>query len=213
MRTFMLLKNEHTIALPEEFRDRDIRYPDSLVEHFVRAYSGAGATVFDPFAGYGTTLRVAEILGRAGYGIERDARVCAYARAQLRHPERLIHGTALELAAYPFPALDFSLTSPPYMHRDEPENPLGIRPAMGAAYEEYLQDIAHVYQQLAARMTAGARAVIEVANLKGAQGVTTLAWDIGRTVAAVLDFEGEVVVGWDHYGYGYDHSYCLVFQK
>jgi SAM-dependent methyltransferase len=213
MRTFMLLKNVHTVALPEEFRDRDVRYPDSLVEHFVRAYTGAGAAVFDPFAGYGTTLRVAEALGRAGYGIERDPRVWAYAREQLRHPERLIHGTALELAAHPLPPLDFSLTSPPYMHRDEVESPLGPRPTTGAAYAGYLEDIGGVYRQLAARMRTGAHAVIEVANLKGAQGVTTLAWDIGRAVAAVLHFEGEVVVGWDRYGYGYDHSYCLVFRK
>ena len=32
-------------------------------------------------------------------------------------------------------------------------------------------------------------------------------------VAGVLEFEGEVVVGWDHYNYGYDHSYCLVFRR
>jgi hypothetical protein len=158
-------------------------------------------------------VRVAETLGRAGYGIERDARVWAYARAQLRHPERLIHGSALDLATQPFPPIDFTLTSPPYMRRDELENPLGTRPLTGTAYAGYLDDITEVYRQLAARMSDGARAVIEVANLKGAQGVTTLAWDIGRAVAAVLHFEGEVVVGWDRYGYGYDHSYCLVFRK
>lgn len=213
MKTFMLLENVHAVALPEEFRDDDIRYPDSLVEHFVRAYTEEGDTVFDPFAGYGTTLRVAEALGRSGYGIERDARVWAYASEQLRHPERLIHGSALELSAYPLPTIALALTSPPYMHRDEPNNPLGTHHATRSAYAAYLDDLTLVYRQLAAQMAAGAHAVIEVANLKSAQGVTTLAWDIGRTVAAVLHFEGEIVVGWDNYGYGYDHSYCLVFRK
>ncbi len=47
--------------------------------------------------------------------------------------------------------------------------------------------------------------------MKGPEGVTTLAWDVARELAAVLRFEGEVVIGWDKYGYGYDHSYCLVF--
>jgi len=28
----------------------------------------------------------------------------------------------------------------------------------------------------------------------------------------VLHFEGEVVVCWDRYGYGYEHSYCLVYS-
>ena len=55
--------------------------------------------------------------------------------------------------------------------------------------------------------------MIEVANLKRDGRVTTLAWDLARVVADVLVFEGEVVVGWDHYGYGYDHSYCLVFRR
>ena len=35
--------------------------------------------------------------------------------------------------------------------------------------------------------------------------------DSARTRLSQL--EGEVVVGWDEYGYGYDHSYCLIFTK
>jgi hypothetical protein len=43
--------------------------------------------------------------------------------------------------------------------------------------------------------------------------VTPLAWDVAAAVSQVLRFEGEIVVCWDHYGYGYDHSYCLVFSR
>jgi hypothetical protein len=44
--------------------------------------------------------------------------------------------------------------------------------------------------------------------------VTPLAWDVGRALGAVPPFEGEVVVDWaPTYGYGYDHSYCLVFRQ
>lgn len=57
---------------------------------------------------------------------------------------------------------------------------------------------------------------MEVANLRDAGGrgpVTPLAWDVARAVGEVLRFEGEVVVEWEPtYGYGYDHSYCLVFS-
>ena len=38
-----------------------------------------------------------------------------------------------------------------------------------------------------------------------------LAWDAAHEISQVLRFEGEVVVCWDAYGYGYEHSYCLVF--
>ena len=55
--------------------------------------------------------------------------------------------------------------------------------------------------------------VIEAANLKKRGHVTTLAWAIAREVSKVLHFEGETVIGWDRYGYGYNHSYCLVFSN
>jgi hypothetical protein len=42
----------------------------------------------------------------------------------------------------------------------------------------------------------------------------TLAWDIARALSDVLRFNGEVVSTWqESYGFGYDHSYCLIFQN
>jgi hypothetical protein len=63
------------------------------------------------------------------------------------------------------------------------------------------------------RLKPGGTAVIEAANIKRNGRLTTLAWDIARVVSEVLHFEGEVVIAWDCYGYGYDHSYCLVFTR
>ena len=62
-------------------------------------------------------------------------------------------------------------------------------------------------------MKAGGRLVVEVSNLKHDGRVTTLAWDLGSRLAAVFHFEGETVVAWDQYGYGYDHSYCLLYAN
>ncbi len=99
------------------------------------------------------------------------------------------------------------------MNAADPEDPLAAYSLPGQGYAAYLGGLHAIYAQLAAVLKPGARAVIEVANLKRAGTVTTLAWDIARAVSAVLQFEGEVVVGWDQYGYGYDHSYCLVFRN
>jgi hypothetical protein len=79
-----------------------------------------------------------------------------------------------------------------------------------------------------------------VSNLKADDTVTTLAWDVADVLRddPRLDFQGEVVVGWEDaesgaetdagsetaenaaspnregtFGYGYDHSYCLVFER
>lgn len=52
-------------------------------------------------------------------------------------------------------------------------------------------------------------------------GVTPLAFDGADVVSEVFHFGGEVVVTWEgdgspdrvgSFGYGYDHSYCLVFR-
>lgn len=45
-------------------------FPDELPYRLIRAYSFVGETVLDPFAGSGTTMRIAEKLKRRGIGYE-----------------------------------------------------------------------------------------------------------------------------------------------
>ena len=56
MRTIPRLKNQQQRKLPPEFQHEDVRYTEELVAIFLRQYTRSGDTVFDPFAGYGTTL-------------------------------------------------------------------------------------------------------------------------------------------------------------
>jgi DNA modification methylase len=44
--------------------DDDVAYPEELVAPFVAEFTRPGELVVDPFAGFGTTLVVAERLGR-----------------------------------------------------------------------------------------------------------------------------------------------------
>ncbi len=213
MRTYIELSNAHDEALPERFASDDVRYPPSLVRTFLAEFSKPGDTVLDPFAGFGTTLRVAEALGRHGIGLEFDKDRCAYARTRLQKPDNLLCGDVRQLASYGFPPIDCSITSPPYMHKDDPSDPLAAYTVPGRGYDAYLRDLRDIYQQLAGLMSVGAVAIVEVANLKGANGITPLAWDIAQAIGQVLRFQGEIVVGWTPtYGYGYDHSYCLLFK-
>lgn len=212
MKSYIFLENLHERDLPEEFRHDDVRYAEGLVEYFLQAFTQTGDVVFDPFAGFGTTLFTAEKMGRVAYGIEFDEQRAAYIRSKLRHPERLIHGDSRQLSRYDLPTCAFSMTSPPYMTRDDPDDPLTAYTTRGIGYPAYLATLRHIYAQMKPMLKTGAHVVIEVANLKTDNGVTMLAWDIAREVAQELSFEGEVVVGWDHYGFGYEHSYCLVYQ-
>lgn len=213
MPTYLHLTNTNRRSLPPEFQADDVRYPESLVEHFVEEFTQEGDVVLDPFAGYGTTLLVAEALGRAGYGLEFVERKARYVQGLLQHPERLIHGDARRLTEYGFPPIDLCLTSPPYTNRSDDEDPLSGYAEKGRGYTAYLQGLGGIFAQVAQLLKPSARVVVEIANIKDGSGVTPLAWDVAAEVSKVLHFEGETIICWDRYGYGYDHSYCLVFSK
>jgi hypothetical protein len=104
------------------------------------------------------------------------------------------------------------MTSPPYTHKDDLEDPFTGYSPKAEGYAAYLRGIRDVYEQLRGHMKPAGIVVLEVANLKRGKQVTTLAWDMAREVSQVLHFEGEVVVCWDRYGAGYDRSYCLVYS-
>ena len=69
-----------------------------------------------------------------------------------------------------------------------------------------------MYQTVGALMKQDGVLIIEAANLKRDGEVTTLAWDLGLRLANAFAFVQEIVVAWDRYGYGYDHSYCLIYR-
>jgi DNA modification methylase len=215
MRTYLSLKNQHRRTLPEEFRHDDVRYTEELVEYFLTEFTNSGDTVLDPFMGYGTTLIAGERLNRITYGIEFDERRWRYVQSILQHPERALHGDSTKLHSLELPQIDFSITSPPYMGKHHKENPFTAYSTEGTGYETYLVTLGQIYKQVSSKLKPSSRAVIEVSNLKHDDApLTTLAWDIAREISKVLRFEGEIVVTWENgYGFGYDHSYCLVFAK
>jgi DNA modification methylase len=224
VQTYLRLAHEYEFDLPERF-DGDPRTPASYVEHFLREFTDPGDVVLDPFCGFGTTLRVAERLDREAYGIEYDADVAAFAREQVAHPERVVHGDALDAGSYEeVPAVDCCLTSPPYTVEVMAEDPLTNYDETGRDYGEYLAGLGRVFDHVDGLLRVGGHVLVDVANVTFEGAVTTLAWDVAREVGERFWFEGEVVVTWEpgdsspergtgNYGYGYDHSYCLVFEK
>ena len=213
MQTWLSLTRGNKTILPARFRHEDVRASENMLEFFINQFTEKGQIVFDPFAGFGTTLHVAAELDRVGYGIEYSKSKTDYARRHLAHPERLIHGDARTLLSYDLPDFDLCLTSPPYTHEDDDENPFVDYRQKGFDYLSYLQELGNIFSQVAQKLNRSGHVVIEAANLKKQGHVTTLAWDIAREVSKVLHFEGEIMIGWDKYGYGYNHSYGLVFSK
>ncbi len=61
--------------------------PEKLVAKLILASSNKGDTVFDPFAGSGTTLAVAKKLGRHYIGIEKEKQYCIWSEYRLEKAE------------------------------------------------------------------------------------------------------------------------------
>lgn len=164
-------------------------------------------------------------MGREAYGIEYDDNVVSVARGHVDHPDRVIHGDALAETSYEdIPPVDCGLTSPPDMVESMDVDPLTNDTDTGGDYEQYLADIGTVFDNVDSVVSPGGTVFVDVSNMKFEGRVTTLAWDIAGELAERFQFAGEVVVTWaadepgrDHgagtYGYGYDHSYCLVFEQ
>ena len=221
MDTYLSLEFSHRDEFPGE--GHDIRTPHALLEHVLETYTDPGDRVIDLFAGFGTTLTVAERLDRLPYGIEYDAERVEWIRSQLAHPDHVRRGDVLELELSWVPPIDCCVTSPPFMERQDDRNP--FRNYSGeSTYSDYLADIESAFSRLDTVLVPGGRIVIDVSNMKHEGRVTTLAWDVADRVSKLFDFDGEIVVTWtpensagevdeSTFGYGYDHSYCLVFTK
>lgn len=86
----------------------DTPKPERLLERFIAAATRPGDTVLDPFAGSGTTLAVAQKMGRAWIGVEKSAQTIErYIAPRL---EGIIAGTdPLPLPGWNAPATPFTI--------------------------------------------------------------------------------------------------------
>lgn len=218
MRSILKFDKGNALRLPEELQGEDVRFSDSFAEYFIEHFSNPGDTVLDPFAGFGTVLYAAERLNRRAAGVELLPGRAGFIRINLKEPGGVFTGSALDIDSMDIPNIDLVLTSPPYMQSTgHPEYPFAGYRVTGQGYGDYLKDIAGIFGQVSKRLRPGGRAVIEASNLSIDGRFTPLAWDIARAVGGVMDFEREIVIEWEGggaspaYGFGYDHSYALIF--
>jgi DNA modification methylase len=182
------------------------RFPEELARLVVKRFSKLGELVLDPFCGFGTTLVAAEALERRAIGIEKDRERFEFASGRVHEPNRVIHGSASDLAAFDLPVSDLVLTSPPYTSfRDWDE----------AGFQAYWDDFDSIFSTLRHLLAPAGRLVVEVSNVREPDGqVRPVAFESAQRLRHWYEFLGEIVrcnTGDEDAGPGYNHAYLLVY--
>jgi hypothetical protein len=183
------------------------RFPEAVAEHVIERYSAPGDWVVDPFCGFGTTLAVAERLGRHAVGCEADQRRAAFSAARLGNPDRVVHGRCEGLAPAQWPPFALLLTSPPYgsfRSDDYDDDPA-----------TYLADARRLFSGFACLLSPGATVAVEVSQLRRGNRTHPLVWQLGTVLNEIFTLREDLVrinTGDTEAGAGYDHAHVLVFD-
>lgn len=222
MNTFIMLTKEPTVKLPPQFEE-DGRFSESLIKYLICRFSNIGDFVLDPFAGYGTVCKVSEEQSRRFGAIEIDNERANYIRSIVSDYTHIYNEDFFSFETAKMPIADLIITSAPYAWRN-----LGHNPFDGYSgrdfYEKYLGMIEMAARKMAEMTRKGGLVIIDTCNVLFDEIITTLAWDVKNSIDSVdsLVYKGEIVIGWSageegflggSYGFGQDHSYCLVYKR
>jgi DNA modification methylase len=102
------------------------KFPETMVEEFIRFFTKKGMNVLDPMVGTGSTLIACVRSGRNGYGIELNPKYAEIAQKEVntetsqlqlfeKHPEiQVFNSDANNIHQLNIPSIDYCITSPPY---------------------------------------------------------------------------------------------------
>ncbi len=197
---------------PPPFEDNYIKSPESLARQLIGTFTKKGGKVFDPFAGLGTTLFVAEEMGRDPYGIEAEDSRYEWVAGQLENWMQIVHGDSGDVAKFGFPKMDFCFAAPPYMQAGHRWNPLYAGNPKQAGYDKYLKRMGIIYREIARVMKKGAYVAVQADNLPG-RPYTPLVRDLSLVISKSLKPVGETIVIWETPKADYPATTCLIFKN
>ena len=173
----------------------DVAFSPDLVRAVITGYSKPGDLVLDLFAGSGTTLWVAESLGRQAIGLEILPEIAEQARARLRDPSALVVGDARQVRSLAPDRAASILTSPPYMTSgDHPQNPLSGYRELDGDYQTNLTESAQILFEAMGLLTSEGVAVVNVADMRHGDISTSLATDLRRKLEPLVCVDQEIVM-------------------
>ena len=214
MRPFLLQTAEELDRQRPPDDQELVHFTESLATTVIEEHTRAGDRVLDPFAGFGTTLVVAERLQRTAVGVELLPERVHTIEQRLGPKAQVLPGDARALESLVRGPFDLCLTSPPYRTaNDHPENPLDAYETLTGDYGSYLAELGQVFHAVARLLRPGGHAVLNVANVVHHGVLTPLAWDVARVVSRHLTLLHETFLCWDRQPPGITGDYLLVFAR
>ncbi|MDQ0081798.1 SAM-dependent methyltransferase [Variovorax boronicumulans] len=235
--SWLMLDHESPLhRLPDDLRARDplgardCGWVEQMTP-FVRQFSQRGDTVFDPFAGFGTTLLAARLENRLAAGCEIDADRIQLIRERLtRHgigdsDITLLHGSCDTLDTTALQPFELCLTNVPYFGCQWSGASTASQLYDSRSYAQHLEGLRNVFHAVRTRLREGGHCIAMVQNIRLGDRVLPLAFDLARILGALFTMEEERVLIYPHEEKATAdseacaartdrrHEYALVFRK
>lgn len=208
------------------------KYPESMIEEFVKFFSKKGELVFDPFLGTGSTLVACRNCGRRGIGIELQEKYGEIAKERVKEDKEQIVfiRDSFEVKKIweenKLGKIDFLICSPPYgpmlnkkglVQEKRQEKGLDTKYSeekkdLGNMidYDGFISRLVKLFTETKGLMKEGAYLVVILQNYREGARYRTLAWDFAREMDKYFSLVGEKVWCQDNktlYPYGYRYSF------
>jgi DNA modification methylase len=136
--------------------DTYFRFPRELAQIIIERFSNPGDFVLDPFAGLGTTLMVAEELGRMPTGFEIEKSRAEFIEKHLKANGKIINDSIKNIDKYELPQFDLVFTSPQYLEAKDSGTP---------KESEYYIDLINTFKLISKHLEQDAKIVVEVSDI------------------------------------------------
>lgn len=191
------------------------KYPEELVDEFVKFFTKENDLVFDPFLGVGSTIVSAERLNRRGAGIELNEEFFKVCQKRCSSNANIINGDSrIKIRQIKNESVDFIMTSPPYWNmlskkRGHSDSQHSEREKKGlqltysdslddlgniSDYDIFVNELVKLFNKCYKKLKNKKYMVVVIQNFRNDDGeYMTLAWDLTKKLQKTWKFCGEKI--------------------
>ena len=227
-------------VITKDTEDHPATFSPTMIADFIKFFTKKNMKVLDPFVGIGTTLVACDRTGRKGIGVEINPKYLKIAQKRITKKQIIMKGDSISLSKLKLPKIDFCISSPPYwkmLHKIDVNQKIRLKKGLDTKYsnqkndlgniqdyEEFMEKLLPVYEQVYNSLKPEKYMVIIVQNVIMGSVMIPFAWDLAIRLSKKFLLKKEKIWCQDHknlYPFGYPfswvsnthHHYCLVFQK